>query len=163
MMKSPNSPSPTPVSQRIMRARQRAGNCRTGIRVLGHRGNPTVRKALVRFVRWLRTRMRFPVRVPIYLSAKKVLICADGRTAVGVFFYPNDLSTDPYIRIATGDYADIRRTRGRDDSLAAFIQTLAHEVVHYEQWVAGRHVGERGASRRAARLLKHYSRSVRRP
>ena len=69
----------------------------------------------------------------------------------------------PYIRIATGDYLTLKRQHGRNDALASYIVSLAHEVVHYRQWVETGETWERGISRKAIRLLREYEATVRHP
>src|SRR5436190_11614050 len=41
---------------------------RTGLRLRAARGHPEVQAVVRPFVRWLRERYEFPVRVPVYLS-----------------------------------------------------------------------------------------------
>ena len=69
----------------------------------------------------------------------------------------------PYIRVATGDYRDLRRTRGRDNALAMYLGSFAHELVHYDQWLRGIDGHELGVVRRAHRLVDRYALDVDRP
>ena len=73
------------------------------------------------------------------------------------FFAPFDRRVEPFIRIATGDYPHLKRKLGRDRALAAFLQSLAHELVHYQQWVATGETSERGVVSRARRIVKRYA------
>jgi hypothetical protein len=122
-----------------------------------------VAKALVRFASWLRGTQEFPIRVPVYLSPREQVCTADGRLCSASFFAPWSRSVEPYIRIATGDYQELREEMGRNNALASFITSLAHEVVHYQQWVQTGSVQERGVARRAERMLRHYEATVSRP
>ncbi len=79
------------------------------------------------------------------------------------FFAPYDHNVEPYIRIATGDYPDLKKELGRDDSLAAFIVSLSHEVIHYHQWVRTGRTHERGVCKKAVAMLREYGTSVDRP
>lgn len=79
------------------------------------------------------------------------------------FFGPYNRAQEPYIRIATGDYLRLRKARGRDNALAAYICSLSHEVIHYQQWLAGVAFDERAASRGASRWLRRYSATVEHP
>src|SRR5262245_11522701 len=115
--------------------KQARDGCRTGLRIRGARGNAEVRRALVRFARWLRQEHAFPIRVPVYLHPQAYVETMHGRKSSASFFAPWDRGVEPYIRIATGDYPSLKAERGRDDALAAFITSLAHEIVHYQQWV----------------------------
>jgi hypothetical protein len=136
---------------------------RTGIRIRGARGHKDVRRALIRYARWLRADFEFPIRVPVYLYPHSFLVTGDGRECSACFFEPYDRQVEPYIRVATGDYPQLKRELGRDNALAAFIVSLSHEVVHYQQWTAGITVSERGVAARAVRMLRAYEQTTGRP
>jgi hypothetical protein len=138
-------------------------NCRKGIQIRGHRGHPVVRRSLVRFARWLRTQYDFPIRVPVYLFPYDHIITMHGNNASASFFAPFRRDVEPFIRIATGDYRALAREAGRDDALAAFICSLAHEVIHYQQWVATGETWERGVGVAAGGILRRYAKVVAHP
>ncbi|MEH6882331.1 hypothetical protein V7Z92_00085 [Priestia megaterium] len=48
------------------------------------------------------------------------------------FFAPYEKDVEPYIRIATGDYTDLIRERGKIDALYAMLDSIAHELCHYQ-------------------------------
>jgi hypothetical protein len=79
------------------------------------------------------------------------------------FFAPWSRRQEPYIRIATGDYAAMEVRRGRDSALAAFIVSLSHEVIHYHQWVASGRMTEAGTAAGARSMLHRYMKSVDHP
>ncbi len=110
-------------------------NGRAGLRIRGARGHPVVRAAAIRFAAWLRIYYDFPVRLPVYLSPNQRLVTRDGEVVTASFFAPWEPTVEPYIRVATGDFSDLRKLHGRDDALAAFLNSIAHEIVHYQQWV----------------------------
>src|SRR5262245_7815735 len=130
---------------------------RSGLRVRGHRGHPEVRRAFVRFARWYRSHYDCPIRVPVYLHSRPRVITMTGESASASFFAPWNRAVEPYIRVATGDYATLKAEMGRDDALAAFICSLAHELVHYTQWLATGKLSERGVAVQAARILRRYA------
>ena len=134
---------------------------RTGLRMRGHRGHPEVRRALNRYVRWLRKSYEFPIRVPVYFLPSETIITQDGEHVVASFFAPFDRNVEPFIRIATGDYPKLKRDR--DDALAAYIHSLSHEIVHYFQWVKTGNTSERGVSVKARSMLRKYEMEVDRP
>src|SRR5262245_53381894 len=136
---------------------------RTGVRIRGARGHPEVRGALIRFARWLRREYEFPIRVPVYLFPSEHIITMHGDRVSASFFAPNDRTVEPFIRIATGDYGELRRARGRDNALAAFLHSFAHELVHYQQWVATGTVSERGVVRKAKSIVERYATSTDHP
>ncbi|MEM6471541.1 MAG: hypothetical protein AAF802_18415 [Planctomycetota bacterium] len=99
----------------------------------------------------------FPVRVPVYLSPHRRIVTIDGGVATATFFAPWEPDVEPYIRVATGDYPDDRLTRGRDNALAGFLASVAHEVVHYHQWVETGQTTERGVVIRANNIVDRYA------
>lgn len=148
---------------REMRSPQSAPKRRGGIRIVGRRGDPAVRGALIRYAAWLRQHYRFPVRVPVYLLPGEQFVTSEGKIAEMSFFAPIDRSEEPYIRIATGDFPSLKRQKGRDNALAAFISWLSHQIVHYWQWVETGSTSERGVESRAAGMLREYEKQVSNP
>jgi len=138
-------------------------DCRKGLRIRGDRGHPVVRRALIRFARWLRTQDDFPIRVPVYLFPYDHIITMHGKKVSASFFAPFRRNVEPFIRIATGDYGVLAKEVGRDNALAAFLCSLAHEVLHYRQWVATGDTSERGVSVAAMAIVDRYTRAVARP
>jgi len=120
-----------------------------GIRIRGHLAHKDVRDAIVRFARWIRIEHHFPVRCPVYLSPHARLTTMDGTVVTASFFAPWDASDEPYIRIATGDYHPSRTRSKQDDILASYLHSLAHELVHYWQWIESGDISERGVVVRA--------------
>ena len=116
-----------------------------------------MRAALVRFARWLRREYEFPIRVPVYLFPSEQIVTMHGDRVSASFFAPFDRRVEPFIRIATGDFPQLRRELGRDNALAAFLQSLSHEVVHYQQWVATGETSERGVIRQATHIVERYA------
>jgi hypothetical protein len=132
---------------------QRSG----GLRICGHRGHPVVRRSVVRFAKWLRGSYDFPVRVPIYLSPNQRIVTIHGSVVTASFFAPWEPTIEPYIREATGDYPRELRMHGRDNALAGFLCLVAHEVVHYLQWVESGTTNERGVAVRARAMVDRYA------
>jgi hypothetical protein len=136
---------------------------REGLRIRGHRGDPEVRAALIRYARWLRGEYDFPVRVPVYLLPGTSLRTINGQLVAASFFAPWSRAEEPYIRIATGDYRELKAAEGRDNALAAVILSMSHECVHYQQWVETGNIWERGVARKALGMLRRYSSTVGHP
>jgi len=136
---------------------------RSGIRIIGHRGHTEVKDALIRFAKWLRKNYEFPIRVPVYLKPERELISMHGVYCSATFFAPWDQTVEPYIRIATGDYEDEKKEFGRDNALSGYLGSLAHEVVHYQQWIKDNIVHDRGVAAKASNIVKRYSYTVDHP
>lgn len=122
-----------------------------------------VRRSLIRFARWLREQYDFPLRVPVYLFPYDHIVTQDGKKVSASFFAPFRRNEEPLIRIATGDYGALARDVGRDNALAAFPCSLAHEVIHYHQWLATGKTREHGVSVAAREIVQRYSRAVAHP
>jgi hypothetical protein len=118
-----------------------------------------VRIAVIRFAGWLRREYEFPIRVPVYMSPKLVIKTIDGTSGTVSFFAPWDPGVEPFIRIVTGDYRKLKREVGRDDALAFILCSLAHEVVHYRQWVESNSITEHGVVRKARGIIRRYAQS----
>jgi hypothetical protein len=129
----------------------------------GQRGHPEVRQALTQYARWLRKSYVFPIRVPVYLFPSRTIITQDGEHVSASFFAPFDRNVEPFIRIATGDYPELKRLRGRNDALSACIMSMSHEVVHYFQWLETGTISERGVIAKARSMLRRYAAEVKRP
>ena len=136
---------------------------RSGLLIRGQRGNAEVRVALIRFARWARRHFEFPIRLPVYLNGKPRFRTSEGQWVTASFFAPFSREVEPYIRIATGDFLLLRKAKGRNNALAAFIHSLCHELVHYQQWLETGKTTERGVVRRAASILQEYADDARRP
>jgi len=136
---------------------------RTGLRVRGARAHPELRGAIIRFARWLRTQYEFPVRVPVYLLAGDQVLTMHGHKCSASFFAPWSKKDEPYIRIAAGDYEEYRAEHGRDNALAAYLGSFAHEVVHYLQWIRTNEISERGVAVKASKMVRRYALTVDHP
>ena len=101
--------------------------------------------------------------MPVYLHSSPHVVTVRGEKASATFFAPWSSAVEPYIRVATGDYGTLRAELGRDNALAAFICSLAHELVHYRQWVTTGNTWERGVAVQAAGVLRRYSATRERP
>ena len=136
---------------------------RTGLRIVGSRGPAEVRACFIRFARWLRTQYDFPIHVPVYLTKGEYLRTMHGEWVAASFFQPFSRNVEPYIRVSTGDYLTLRRERGRDHALGAFLHSLCHELVHYQQWLETGRCWERGVAVRAGSIVRRYSFTTRSP
>ncbi len=136
---------------------------RGGLHIRGSDAHPEVRHAVIRFARWLRAKFPFPIRVPVYLFPTEQIMTGKRELVSASFFAPFDRSVEPYIRVSTGDYTLLRQKNGRDNALASILCSVAHEVVHYQQWSQGRELCEREALRRASAIVRSYWKTVLHP
>jgi hypothetical protein len=119
--------------------------------------------ALIKYARWLRSEYEFPMRVPVYLSPRIILRTIHSEEATASFFAPFHRKVEPYIRIATGDYVQLKKEKGRDNALASYIVSLSHEVIHYQQWIETGDCWEKGVARKAVSMLRRYEKTTDQP
>lgn len=136
---------------------------RGGLFIRGNNTHHEVRRSVIRFARWLRLHFDFPIRVPVYLSQNAQIVTKNRKQVSASFFAPHDRSVEPYIRVATGDYIARKSENGRDNALAAILCSVAHEIVHYQQWIQGKETCEREAVRGAEKILRAYAKVVLHP
>lgn len=123
---------------------------RTGLRLRFDKDvDDEVKNSCKSFCKWVRKEFYFPIRVPIYVKSTYNLKTMDNDTAVATFFEPDDPMVEPYIRIATGDYYELVEKRGKDEATIAILQSIAHELTHYFQWINSLKLTEMGAERQA--------------
>lgn len=107
--------------------------------------------------------MSFQFACPSTCPPRTHIVTQDGTLCSASFFAPYSREVEPYIRVATGDYPALKEELGRDDALAAILCSVAHEVVHYRQWVETGRTTERGLVVRAVNLVRRYSESAEHP
>jgi len=129
---------------------------RTGLRICGARGNKQVKNSVIRFAEWLRKESDFPIRVAVYLLPGKNFITVDGHRVVASFRWLGRRD-EPYIRLVTGDYPDLRAEHGRDIALKMILESLARQIIRYQNWVKTKKVTEHGVDRKGRGLVDHYA------
>lgn len=136
---------------------------KSGLRIHRRKGHPEVCNALIRFAKWLRTVKKFPVRVNVYLSHLERVRAKDGDQCTGLIWIPDEPNYYPHIRLATGDYELLKKEKGRDNALASYLASLAHELIHYGQWLEYNDMWERGVNRKASTLVNRYAQTTDHP
>ncbi len=131
---------------------------RNGLRLRSLKGvDPEVRRACLDFCKWLRKNIYFPVRIVIYLKKDYRLRNLAGEFVSATFFAPYDKNVEPYIKIATGDFCELEKEWGRDRALAAYLNSIAHEIIHYIQWLNDLPFDERKANYKSKKLVDKYA------
>lgn len=110
---------------------------RSGLRVRCEQGvNPKVRQSCLDFAKWLRLYLEFPIRVVVYLKRAYQIKTQDGKEMVSATFLgPYSKDEEPYIKVATGDFQELVSERGEDNAILAILNSIAHEIIHYRQWL----------------------------
>lgn len=118
--------------------------------------DPEVKRACKEYINWLKSSYDFPIKVRFYFRSSETIRAADGELVSAIFTMPIDYKHDPYIRIATGDYQDLKKGRGQDNALAAILNSITHELTHYFQWINGIELTARGYEQQAI----YYARGI---
>jgi len=134
---------------------------RTGLRIRVMKDiNPEVRTEFILLVKWLRIQMDFPIRVVVYLKPDyRIKNKFTKELVTATFFAPYTHEEEPYIRVATGDYDELLNDIGRDKALALLLHSLAHEIIHYKQWLKDPmcEFSEEEANLKADNLIDEYA------
>lgn len=132
---------------------------RSGLRLRTMPGvNPEVKRSCIEFAKWLRKNMDFPIRIVIYLKKDyQVKNITSKELVSAIFFAPNDKKVEPYIKIATGDYQKLLEEIGKDNALASILNSIAHELIHYQQWLKDEDFDEIKAIKKAEQLIDQYA------
>jgi hypothetical protein len=135
---------------------------RAGLRLRCESGvYPEVRTVCIKFCKWLRTKMDFPIRVVIYLKVDyRIRNITTKELVSATFFAPHDKNVEPYIRVATGDYDELIMKRGKKDALYAMLDSIAHEIIHYHQWLEDKELNEEDAEEQGYNLVDRYSETI---
>ena len=123
--------------------------------------DPEVRRAIKEFASWLRMQYEFPKRVRMYVKSSRRIKARDGDQVCATCFLPYNRDEEPYIRVATGDFAERVVKRGADNALAEILWTVCHELTHYFQWLNDVKLSpigeERQATNYANRIMDEYA------
>lgn len=126
--------------------------------------HPEVRRACLKFAKWLRNEFEFPIRVVVYLKKDYQIKNRFSKELVSAtFFAPFDKCVEPYIRVATGDYLELLEKSGKDNALAAILGSVAHELGHYYQWVDDLELDEKGAENNKDYMIDLYAQTREHP
>ncbi|MEM5003989.1 hypothetical protein WKH54_02930 [Priestia megaterium] len=76
------------------------------------------------------------------------------------FFAPYEEDVEPYIRLATEDFYELIEERGKADALYAMLDSIAYEIIHYQQWLEDRELQEDEAEEEGYKMVDRYSETI---
>lgn len=123
---------------------------------------PTVNKfvsnEINKFGNWLIKNYDFPKQVMVDVTgAEFVYNSITMEKAVGTFFGPFENSElFPYIRLATGDFFQLVAETSKEIAIKKVLNTFAHEIQHYYQWLDEVPYDEDDAEYGAEELVEEY-------
>ncbi|MGN0585733.1 MAG: hypothetical protein ACI4JF_00485 [Oscillospiraceae bacterium] len=71
----------------------------------------------------------------MYIKNEYYIKAKDGDFVSATFWEPFDITSEPYIKIAAGDYDTLVQDSGKFGAVCSTIASLAHELTHYFQWL----------------------------
>lgn len=116
-----------------------------------------VKLACKEFSKWLRKNYQFPAKVNVYIKANRFIISKKKEQVSATIFCPFDKDREPYIKISTGDYEEIKSNDGIYSAIMAILCSFAHEIVHYFQWNEDRQLKEKEAKIKAVEIVEKFS------
>jgi len=131
---------------------------RAGLRVRCDKDvHPRVKQACKNFAFWLRLNMGFPIRVVVYINKDYQIKTYQTKELVSATFLgPDDKNLEPYVRVASGDYEELTSERGEENAIYAILNSMAHEIIHYRQWIDDRELSEDEAEEVGEKLVDRY-------
>ena len=134
----------------------------TGVKVVVQKNvHADVKRAVCKFVAWLRRHSDFPVRLTIYLFAEERVTAPSGNTGYSFLWKPDDRTNPAVIHAATGDYDELLKTRGNmDDALCAVLYSIILHIVQYQDWCFEKSWSKATIKRHQNALLNKYASDV---
>lgn len=118
--------------------------------------DPELKGMCIEFGKWLREKNVFSKKLIINILNSEHVINRKGEAVYGTFFGPYDKDDTPIIKIASGDYQQCLISYGRDSAIEGILDTIAHEVTHYFQWLNDRPYLEKEAKENAKKLVNNF-------
>lgn len=131
------------------------------------RVNKEVKRACVNFQKWLSKNIFFPVKLYVYIRNSEHVKTTKGESVVGRLSVPKNYKNiengDVFAEISVGDYKKLLNTKNKSVALADILDPIAHEIIHYFQWINNEIIGylpyfkEKDAIKYSTKLLLEYS------
>lgn len=118
---------------------------------------PEVRLACIEFGRWLRQKFEFPILLRVYIKNRCIITTRNKKHASATFWAPFKKDEEPYIKVSTGDYDELKSKGDTYNALMTILCSFAHEIVHYRQWCENRRMTEKEANKEAVKLVESFS------
>jgi len=117
--------------------------------------NLEIKLACKEFAKWLKISMSFNTVIKVYISEEYKVITKKHIRASGIFGTPT--YKYPYIKLATGDFKKMKQKYGEYSAIMSIIDTFAHEIIHYKQWIENTPFKEKQADKEGRKLVEAFS------
>ena len=123
--------------------------------------SPSVKKMIKKEIKlyliWLRKNYNFPLDLKILISPDEFIVTMISREKVSAtFFAPFDKKETGIIKVATGDFNELLKEKGKINALNMTLNSISHELQHYYQWVEDLEFDEEEAEEGAFELTIEY-------
>ena len=123
--------------------------------------SPSVKKMIKKEIKlyliWLRKNYNFPLDLKILISPDEFIVTMISREKVSAtFFAPFDKKETGIIKVATGDFDELLKEKGKTRALNMTLNSISHELQHYYQWVEDLEFDEEEAEEGAFELTIEY-------
>ncbi|KOF55793.1 hypothetical protein AGR56_18555 [Clostridium sp. DMHC 10] len=113
-----------------------------------------LRDIIIEFARWIRKKYTFEIGVTVYVRNEFKSKAKDKQDFWASFFAPDNHEYNPYIRVEIknhkADLADI------NDFRKSILGSIAHEIIHYFQWIEKADFCEKTAEGKSKKLVKAF-------
>jgi hypothetical protein len=128
-----------------------------GIIIKNNSVNSEIIKECVEFAKWYQKRIQHSIPVVVSLENAEYVITKKTKEKVSAIFWgPYDKNESAKIIIATGEYDYLVKKYGKFNALKAILGSLAHELIHYQQWIENRKANEQEARNKGKELVFQY-------
>lgn len=132
-----------------------------GIRLCFSKGfEPELKSEICAFVRWIRRKYRFPVRLKMYVKFEPYVVSYLSEEKVSAtIFLPDDKTDSPFAQISVGNYVG-RAENDRFNAVCDILYDIASMITHYFQWLNDEtnsgELSSRQAHQKARRVVYKY-------
>ena len=119
--------------------------------------NFKIKLACKEFAKWLKINMTFIVEIKVYISEDYKVITKKHIRACGIFGTASQENKYSYIKLATGDFKQMEEKDGEYSAIMTIIDTFAHEIIHYKQWIENTPYKEKEADKEGRKLVEAFS------
>lgn len=113
-----------------------------------------LREIVIEFGKWIRGKLDFPVTVTVYIRGKYISKINNEETFLASFFAPDNRAHNPYIRVDVENHKD--NLNDVNEFRKSILVSIAHEIIHYMQWLEGLDFCEEDAENKSEQLVGKF-------
>ena len=113
-----------------------------------------LREIVIEFGKWIRARLDFPIAVTVYVRSKYISKINSGDPFLASFFVPDNRAYNPYIRVDVENHKD--NLNDVNEFRKSILVSIAHEIIHYMQWIDEVVFCEEEAENKSEQLLDKF-------